>query len=296
MSDYVAPDPEVAAYVHEQQAKLEQERERLATSSEEELKTIAYSTSGPEVRIPALSVLMDRIIRSSTSRQQMEGPLVELLGGLLEDTQKDVAQLALRHCPLTSDDKIEKARSMLSSPEVRVRASAAMSLAKIKDEAANPTFLDWFHNGDEAHRNLGIETLKTLASDAAKHELKSSYENGGRNEQDRAVLAVALLRLGDTVGLSFLKEVGERATGPLSVMAATWIYSVHDTDIGLRLMLDILDRGDLEAKRSLVMQICHSWLHSPHASTADAIHEARLWIERKLESPDKRPTPFFPRE
>ena len=77
-------------------------------------------------------------------------------------------------------------------------------------------------------------------------------------------------------------------------MAATWIYSVRDADTGLRLMLDIVDRGDLEAKRSLVMQICHTWLHSPDAFTADAIHEARLWIERKLESPDKRPGPFFP--
>ena len=98
-------------------------------------------------------------------------------------------------------------------------------------------------------------------------------------------MAVALLRLGDSVGLPFLKEMAQRATGPFSVMAATWIYGVHDVDAGLRLMLKILDRGDFEAKRSLVMQICHTWMYSLHAFTADAIHDARLWIERRLESP-----------
>jgi hypothetical protein len=46
-------------------------------------------------------------------------------------------------------------------------------------------------------------------------------------------------------------------------------------------MLWILDKGDLEAKRSLVM---HAWNlgRLPHAFTADAIHETRPWIEQHL--------------
>ena len=52
-------------------------------------------------------------------------------------------------------------------------------------------------------------------------------------------------------------------------------------------MRHVLDNGDLDAKHSMVNQICYNFMHSPHAFTADGIHEARLWIERKLESPQK---------
>ena len=298
MTDYVAPDPKIANHVHEQKEELRLGRERLQPLSDDELKVIVDEKSDPKQRFYALSILVERIVRAGGSkRSKMEGPLTDLFADLLDDSHPDIAQMALRSCPLTTDDTIQKARQMLGSPEDQVRAAAAIALAKIKDETVFPTFLEWFHGDSKPNRNLAIESLKTLESDAAKQELRNSYETGGRDEEDRAVLAVALLRLGDTVGLEFLEDVAKRkriATGPFSVMAATWIYGVHEPDVGLRLMLDILDRGDLDSKRSLVNQICFSWLHSPHAFTADAIHEARMWIERKLESSDKRPIAEYP--
>ena len=68
MDDYVAPDPKVASFVYERQAKFEQDRERLGALSEDELKAIVQSTSKPELRIPGLSVLMERIIRTANHR------------------------------------------------------------------------------------------------------------------------------------------------------------------------------------------------------------------------------------
>ena len=92
----------------------------------------------------------------------------------------------------------------------------------------------------------------------------------------------ALLSLGDTCGLGLLESVAQRARGEWSVFAATSIYHFQSRR-GLEHMLSILNVGDLGAKQSMVSQIWN-YAHLPHAFTADGIHEARLWIERQLET------------
>ena len=88
----------------------------------------------------------------------------------------------------------------------------------------------------------------------------------------------------------FLKEVARRADGAWSVLAATSIWFEHDATEGLQLMLWILDEGNLEAKQRMVGQIS-GLAGLPHRFTADGIHEARFWVQRKMESPNKSPTP-----
>ena len=163
-------------------------------------------------------------------------------------------------------------RRQLESTDDHVKAEAAIALAKINDPSILPKLLEWFNGANEGYRNVAIEAFKTLDTEQARDTLVRSYEEGGRGEQDKAVLATALLRMGDTRGLEFLDGVARRARGALSVMAATWIYAEHEADEGLRLMLHVLDNGDLDAKRSMVNQICYSFMHSPHAFTADGIH------------------------
>jgi hypothetical protein len=106
------------------------------------------------------------------------------------------------------------------------------------------------------------------------------WDHGLGDEEDRLVLAAALLDLGDKSGTATLEATACAARGIWSVFAATTIY-FHDSRRGLEFMLGILNRGDLEAQQSLVGQIWNL-THLPHAFTADGIHEARAWIESQL--------------
>lgn len=97
------------------------------------------------------------------------------------------------------------------------------------------------------------------------------------------MLAVALTRLGDRRGWPGLVETARRADSAWSVVSATHI-GFSDPALGLGLMRHILDHGSLEAKQAMVSQIWN-FAHVPHAFTADGIHEARLWVEERLQQP-----------
>ncbi len=288
MTAYVSPDPSVAEYVHEKNKGLQESHKRLAQLSDDELKSVLRNNSESAVRLAAMGVLFSRLSEHrDRSRDSLNQRLLDLLGDLLEDDNPDIARTSLRHCPLLLEMHIETARRQLESTDEQVKAEAAVALARIKDKSVLPKLVEWFTGGNEGYRNIAVEGLKTLNTEQARDTLAQSYENGGRDEQDRALLAIALLSMGDTRGLKFLDGIATRGSGALSVMAATWIYAEHDADTGLRLMLQLLDNGDLAAKQSLVNQICYTFMHSPHAFTADGIHEARHWVQRKLESTEK---------
>ena len=126
---------------------------------------------------------------------------------------------------------------------------------RIQDATILSTLLDWLHGEDEGLHNVAIEALRTLGTEEATATLVTSYEEQTGDDRDKVVLATALLRMGDSRGVEFLNSLGRRAKGMLSVSAATWLFLAGKVDRGLNLMLHILDRGDIEAKRGMVDQI-----------------------------------------
>ena len=277
---YVPPDPSVAEFVHQKNSELREARDRLGSMSDDQLRIVLYdSGESSAARGNAMGLLFRRLDRKATHFPKV---LAGLLKPLIGDPDPDICTQAIKYCPLNDHELISKVRQVAGSDRRRPQSEAVIALAKIKDAEVYHSLVDWFHGDDESYRNLAIEGLLTFNTAQARQILEESYASGGRSENDRAVLAVALLRLGNTRGIEFLKELARRANDSWSVMAATWIYHHSSTD-GLLLMRHIVDNGQLEAKQSMVGQVS-GLANLPHAYTADGIHEVSFWIDQQLES------------
>jgi hypothetical protein len=282
MSTYIPPDPAVVEAVHRRNRDSREQYQRLKDAPVSLLRRILIDRAAPtEARGNALGILL----------QRKDAAVPELLPELFEDPE--LGHQAIRHCPLTDagfaafpgcqrDPKVvERVRGLLDHARDRIWSCAALALARAKDETLRPRLLNWFHKGDQGHRNVAIEALIELDAAEAAGVFRESWQSGGRDDEDRLVLAGALLRLGDTRALDFLEAATQRAEGAWAVFAATSITE-YDAVWGFRLMQWILDHGDSESLSSLVM---HAWnmAHLPHAFTADGIHETRLWVEHLLQ-------------
>ncbi len=285
MSDFALPpgSERYAELVHRQQTESDEQRRRLRDAPTELVKRVLLDgAESLAARANALLVLLER----------RDPAMPDVLLGLFDDPDQDLWLAAIRsYCP--PDPRIrERLRGVLDEPGGRAWSEAACALARLDDETILPRVLDWFRQGDEPHRNVAIECLLTLKDPEARRHLVEAYERGGRDEEDRAVLAVALLRSGDGRGVPFLESVARRADGAWSVMAATWLRG-HDPALALGLMRAILDKGTLEARQAMVSQIGNLAPDGlPHAFTADGIHEARCWVEQQIRepSPEWRPS------
>jgi hypothetical protein len=275
MNGYTPPDPDVAEKVHRDDREAREHHRRLEHAPSEQLRRVLGDPAEPVAA--RASALLGLLLRRDAA-------VPELLPGLFEDPA--MGPLAIRYCPLSDPKAVERLRGLLNHSRERVWSGAAAALARAKDEALRPRLLDWFHKGDERHRNVAIEGLIELDASEAAVLFRESWECGGRDEGDRLVLAAALLRLGDPRGLGALEAAAQRAEGAWSVFAATAIAS-HDPARGCRLMQGILDHGDSGAQQALVM---HAWNLAglPHAFTADGIHETRLWVEQQLQEHEAR--------
>jgi HEAT repeat protein len=269
---------------------MDRAHERFKNAPIEQTKGVLHNPGElPEARRYALKVLLTR-------RQAAE--MTEALLRLFDDPMPDLWQSAIKsyclpeslrpHVPpgawIDPDPRVlERLRGMLDEPRGRSWSEAACALARVRDEAILPKALEWLDRGDEFHRNVALECLVQIGHADALRHLVDAWEAGGRNEGDRLVLAVALLRLRDRRGWPHLVEAARRADSAWSVMSTTHI-ATSDPALGLGLMLHILDHGSLEAKQAMVSQIWN-FAHFPHAFTADGIHEARLWVEERLRQP-----------
>jgi hypothetical protein len=287
MADYIPPDPAVAAWVYQQQLASEQRHRRLRNSSPEQLKQLARDASEPAiVRIAALARLVHMPWENPPVPADQEAP--DVLLGLLAEPDPALRRGAVQ-CSryLWSDSRIaEGVRRLLDDSDRNVQAAAAAALAEGRDGTIVPHLLAWFHGEEQPLRNLATECLRRVNSPETRHVLREAWEQGGRGDEDRVGLAMALLRVGDPCGVPFLEQVSRWAAGAWSGVAATalFIAPTHQAQ-GLRLMRLILDCGDLEAKRWMVNQISN--LSPPgllHAWTADGIHEARCWIDQQLQA------------
>ena len=107
--------------------------------------------------------------------------------------------------------------------------------------------IGWFREGDEAHRNVAWSCLcfdRLLGPDECRALLREAWDDGGRDDDDRTMLAVGLLGLGDRVGWAFLVEFARRADRYSACWAAETILE-HDPALGLDLMIHILDHGTM---------------------------------------------------
>jgi len=180
-----------------------------------------------------------------------------------------------------NDDRIrDRLRRFLDDPREKSWSEAAVALARYQDQTILPQLESWLREGDRPRRNVAIECLKLLDVPEGRLVLRNFWDQNLGDEEDRLVVAAALLTLDDLRGLSHLESNARAAKASWSVFAATSIY-FHDFRRGLELMLGILHEGDLEARQSLVSQIWNL-TDLPHAFTADGIHEAQVWIESQL--------------
>jgi hypothetical protein len=281
MSTYAPPDPTAVDALYHSNRESKEQFQRLKDSPADLLRQVLTDRAAPvEARANALGILL----------QRRHSGVIEILPDLFEDPE--LGHQAIRYYPLTGSaaaafpgckrdaNARERIRSFLDHASDRVWSAAAMALARAKDHELLPRLLDWFHKGDQGHRNVAIEGLIELDAADAARLFRESWENGGRDKEDQLVLGRALLRLGDTCALDLMEDAARRAEGSWSVFAATSIAG-HDGARGLRLMLWVLDHGDAEALSSLVM---HAWnvARLPHAFTVDGIHETRLWVEQQM--------------
>lgn len=269
--NYVAPDPAVAELVYRNQQESEQQHRRLRDMSSDLLKVVARDSLEPEAaRAQALLFLLVR------RDPEMPGILLELF----EDPDQRLWRSVIR-AYRPDDPRIkERLRRFVDEAQGQSWAAAALALARLRDRALLPRLEDWLRAGDRPHRNVAIECLKALDAPEARAALRDHWDRGPGDDEDRLVLAAALLSLGDPSGAALLDATARGAHGSWSVFAATSIYW-HDSCRGLEFMRGILNTGDLEAQQSLVSQIWNL-TSLPHAFTADGVHEARAWIESQL--------------
>jgi HEAT repeat protein len=281
MSECFPSDSEPAEYVRRLEEEMDAQRRRLEPLDAEELKRILRDPSGPTA---ARQIAMEQLTLRFRKAVSFDATQIDCLADLVADPNPAIAEMAIKHCPLRDEHLRAQVRALLDSPRDRIRAAAAVALARAGDETILPKLLDWLEGPSEPMRNLAIEGLHALDTPESRSALEAAYREGGRDENDKTVLAIALLRLGDTRGLPFLEAVARRAQGPWSVTAAAWIYD-HEPREGLQLLLHILERGDDEAKRCVVNQI---WSRSrpriAHPFTSEGLGESRAWIEAQLRS------------
>jgi HEAT repeat protein len=271
--DYVAPDPTVAEHVYRSQEESDRQHRRLRDAQSEVLKAVARDQNEPETaRANALLFLLLR--RDS----EMPGMLLELF----EDPNQQLWTMIVRSYRPNDERIRDRLRRFLDDPCEQSWSEAAVALARYQDRTILPQLESWLREGDRPRRNVAIECLKQLDAPEGRLLLRNFWDQNLGDEEDRLVVAAALLTLDDPRGLSLLESTAQAAKGSWSVFAATSV-SFHDFRRGLELMLGILHEGDLESRQSLVSQIWNL-TDLPHAFTADGIHEARAWIESQLAS------------
>jgi hypothetical protein len=287
MTDYVPHDPAIAKWVYQQQRVTDELNRRLQAASPEQLKQLSRDANEPVMtRTAALARL--EVLACENPPVPLDPEVPDILLGLLSEPDPQARRLALQCSSAVWFDPrvVERVRSLLDDPDVSVHAEAATVLARRRDETVLPYLLTWFHGDDQPHRNAATQGLRILNTPESRRVLRESWNLGGRNEEDRIVLAMTLLWAGDSCGVPLLSDLARRADGDWSCAAAAALYhsAAHRAD-GLRLMRRILDCGSLEAKRRMVGGI--SSLSRPrllHTFTADGIHEAQCWIDQQLQA------------
>lgn len=275
--DYEGPDPEIAAIVHRTNAECDRQTSRLKHALPAELKAVVRNHSeSTSARGRALLGLL------SARDPELTDLILELFDDADQGLWRMVASLRLNDPRIRAklQQKLDDADH--HNGDDNNWSQAAVMLARAGVVSLLPRFVDWLETGDEPHRNVAVECLKMLKTPAASAVLEDYWKSGKGDAEIHLVIAAALLDLGNPCGRELLESAARSGAGSVSVFAATVIYISEPGD-GLRQMLHVLDNGDLDARQAMVNQIWN-FAHLPHAFTADGLSEARVWVEKQLES------------
>ena len=262
----------VAETNRQEEASANQHLRECETATDDALRSTVSDRSAPSIeRRNALITLASRLRRDRT--------LTDVVLPLFHDPDVDLVRDAIRCAPPFDPRAMDALRALLDASSPAVWSEAAMALSRRKDPKILPRLLDWFRDGDTDHRNAALGCFAyLLGPDDRLDLLETAWDEGGRDEEDRAILACELLSLGDDQGVPFLADLARRAEGHTAIHAADTLYD-HDPTLGLELMQGILDRASSELRLGMAERIAKRAEH-PHLWTADALSEARSWVER----------------
>ena len=267
-----------AEYVHRITEECDRERESLKLADEESLRATLTDRKLPTLsRVNALMTLIER------NRHRRDEGLSGFLVDLWDDPDDTVASLAIQNAPACDPLVTAKLHALLDDPRPKRWSTAASVLARRKDTTVIPRLLGWFHEGDREHRNTAWSCLcfhRLLEANACRALLREAWDAGGHDDDDRTMLAVGLLGLGDRVGWAFLVDLARRADDYAAVWAAETVME-HDPALGLDLMLRVLDQGTtFQVQWGMVERIAQA-ARLPHVWTEDGLAEARFWVEQR---------------
>lgn len=275
MSDYAAPDAKSAELAHRARQESDDARRRLQGCTPDRLRSILYDRAQRRAdRLFALHQLLMAFQPRSAPKA------AELLEPLLDDPDRLVRKMATKYCPSTPERRAVLHRRLETASEGE-REEAAWSLAADKDESLFPILQRWLAGSDLPRRQAAMASLVALGTADAWRLLEDEFSRGGRDEDDRFILALHLAPRAAGPARDLLREVSRRATGHGSVAAATTLWTCEPAE-GLRLMRGILDDGDLPARQGMVDQIS-ALAGLPHRFTADGLAEAGCWVDQQLE-------------
>ncbi len=271
-----------AEYVHrmtEEADRANQERESLQQADDATLRATLDDRSLPTLaRLNALMALM------GTDHLRRDGTLSGIILPLWDDPEEELARMAIEYAPPNDPEVTARLHALLDDPRSgRWSTSASVLAARRRDTTIITRLIGWFREGDEAHRNVAWSCLcfyRLLAPDECRALLREAWDAGGRDDDDRAMLAVGLLGLGDRVGWTFLVEFARKADHDSACWAAETIME-NDPALGLDLMLHILDHGTSFWVRWGMVERIAKAAGLPHVWTADGLAEAHCWVEQQ---------------
>jgi hypothetical protein len=270
-----------AGYVHhmtEEADRANCERERLKQADDATLRARLCDQEVPTLsRVNALVILVER------HRSRGDGVLSGIVLPLWTDPDDELARFAIRCAPQDDPEVTARLHALLDDPRSHRWSVAASVLAQRRDRTIVTRLLGWFREGDQEHRNVAWSCLcyyRLLEADACRAFLREAWDAGGRDDDDRAMLAVGLLGLGDHVGWAFLVDLAHRADCHTATWAAETVME-HDPALGLDLILHVLDHGKtFEVRWGMVERVAQA-AGLPHVWTVDGLAEARYWIEQQ---------------
>jgi hypothetical protein len=270
--------------VNEEADRANAERVRLKQADDPTLCSILCDRSGPSAsRLGALTLLLGK------DHLRRDGTLARIMLPLMDDPDEEIAGFAIQYAPAEDPDVAARLIALLDDPRPARWSKAASVLARRKETTIIDRLLGWFRDGDRDHRNVAYSCLYfegNLEPERCRELLREAWDVGGRDDDDRAMLAIGLLKMGDRIGGEFLEALARRADCYSATWAAEMIME-HDPGVGLDLMLHILDHGTVfEVRWGMVSRIATA-AGLPHVWTADGLAEARYWVEQqrqKLES------------
>jgi hypothetical protein len=263
---------------NEEADRVNAERGRLTQADDPTLCSILGDRARPSTsRINALLQLIGR------ARLRRDGTLARVIMPLLGEPDEELAGFAIQYAPADDPDVAAQLQTLLDDPRPARWSKAASVLARRNGAAIIDRLIGWFREGDRDHRNVAWSCLcfeGNLESDRRHDLLREAWDAGGRDDDDRVMLAVGLLSLGDRIGWEFLVELAHRADCFSAVWAAETIME-YDPSRGLELILHILDHGTgFEVRWGMVERIAQA-AGLRHVWTADGLAEARHWVEQQ---------------